>query len=203
MSKPPDEDKVILPDSPEAATWGSVEGWVSRDGYFYGNASGAERLARQNGATHEKCPHCGSIFEARAYCRACRDKRRAEAYAALEEVEWDGAPLADYYGDRYFWDEDALRDYIDDILADNPDFDPSTLQLVLAEPEECPQIDIDDVFDDCLPEDGEVPDAVANAADALNKVIRDNAPYCWRASKKRVKLPKDFIDEVSKDKSES
>lgn len=46
------EKKIIPYDSPEAASFKTVTGWVSSDGIFCGND---EHVARYRGCTHIKC----------------------------------------------------------------------------------------------------------------------------------------------------
>ena len=71
MSKEP-----IFPESTEAATFMKVEGWVSRDGRFYGKD---ERTARWGGATHIYCRECGEPCPKNwLVCEACREKKDKE-----------------------------------------------------------------------------------------------------------------------------
>lgn len=73
-------DKIILPDSPEAATYRTdIAGFVARGGrYHYAE-------------TQVLCKACG-MLTVRGYplCEACRDLEDAERYAALPRAKWDG-----------------------------------------------------------------------------------------------------------------
>ena len=46
-----DIKKIILPESPEAASIQTVTGWVSSNGRYWGND---EHMARYDGSTHRK-----------------------------------------------------------------------------------------------------------------------------------------------------
>src|ERR1035441_3784975 len=93
------EPKIVLYDSPEAATFQTgLSGWVSRTGRWWGND---EHMARWEGCTHKKCA-CGEITE-KGYCKACRDKKDDEKFWARPRVEWDGkAMLYSEWNDKYY-----------------------------------------------------------------------------------------------------
>ncbi|MFJ3366544.1 hypothetical protein [Pseudomonas sp. NPDC086251] len=67
--------------------------------------------------------------------------------------EWAGVPLVIIDSDRYFFDEDSLRDYLID-----SDVDLTDEQLCICEPNYERQLDPTDVFGDDLPEDGKIRD---------------------------------------------
>lgn len=170
----PDE-KIILYDSPEAATYRTdITGWVSRTGEYFGKD---EDLARYSGATHKRC-ECGAIF-AKSWieCEVCRKaaeaKREAEAVAKMERREWDGkTPLYDENGDRYLFDEDEVEELCEDM---GTTFD--EMQFRICKPNHPRLIEADDFADD-LPEDGELPDEVMAAIDAFNAAVKD-AVLSW------------------------
>jgi hypothetical protein len=74
----------IMYDSDEAAhkETREVEGWVSRDGFFYAGYD-AEHLARYHGSTQRKCPVCGEIFETNGYCNHCAQIKSHERFMAM------------------------------------------------------------------------------------------------------------------------
>jgi hypothetical protein len=174
------KEKTILDTSDEAAQQVTITGWKG-GGFFYGND---ERSARYAGCTHRKCETCENITpKSRIYCETCQSKRDRERYEKLPLVEWDGeTPLVIFRDDRYFFDADDFFDW-----CECEEIDPASVMLVLCEPEYLHQIDTDTWSDD-LPEDGELPDDVAAAVDALNKVIAAAGPSCWREGKQRVTL---------------
>lgn len=171
-----DGEKIILPDSPEAATWRTdIAGWVSRDGQFFGDGRGAEHLARMAGSTHACCDDCTlPIPRGRTWCGTCRETRAVERYRARESRPWDGkTPLYSEVADVYFFDEDELTDY-----CDAHECTPASLRLLLCEGHLLSIIDADDLGNE-LPDEAEIPDAVEAARLALNQAIRDAGPIWW------------------------
>lgn len=181
------EEKVVMYDSDEAAELITVKVWKSRSGTMYHEKS--ESLARYDGCTHRPCQKCGKPAEKHyTACRDCRAVSRAEAWANLPEVEWDGkTPLCEYDGDRFFFDPDDLYYYYDE------EIDPDTVMLVVCEPDYGPSVD-SDLFADCTPEDHETADQqhpeIAEAMKKLNELIHKNGPYCWWPGKKRINVKK-------------
>ena len=80
-------DKIILPGDPEAASIQTVTGWVSENGYFYGDKPNSEGLARYDGSTHRKCD-CGETIKKNSYCRKCHTKKRDAIFDGMKKVEW-------------------------------------------------------------------------------------------------------------------
>lgn len=170
---------VVMYDSPEAAHRGTVEGWISRDGRFYGDD---EHLARWAGCTHKRCD-CGGIMD-RGYtrcldCIADEDRKRWEA---LPAVEWDGdAPLCLFDDDHFFFSPWELLEYCED-----HNVKPTALRLVLAEGRRFSTLEEDYWVDD-LPEDGDLPGPIADAVKKLNEVIKAYPhPAAYWPSKQRV-----------------
>jgi hypothetical protein len=180
--------EIILEDSPEAATYQTgIEGWVSRDGRFWGKD---ERMARYDGSTHRKCEKCGGVFEKNAYCRPCWEKRQDEKYAALERVEWDGeSPVCSFANDQYFFNGiEEVQDYCDEHGCNIED-----LQLCHCEPMVMPSIDVDSFFENHIPDtyDADVRDLidqdVLDLIDDLNDQLEKHEPISWQCSDKAVK----------------
>jgi len=200
MTQQDDKDKIVLPDDPIAATQQTMTLWVSRDGLAYVD----EAMARWRGATHVPCSKCGSPAEKPyTYCSACRDKLRQERFDSLEVVEWDGtSPLMEFESDPFFWDMDEVEEYLYNCLSEEgTDFDPASFRLVLCEPCPPPQVDLDALFEESLPEDksaADLPQAIWEAAEALNEAIKKYAPYSWRESRKAVRLAPEFLAEIKK-----
>jgi hypothetical protein len=174
MDKP-----VILYDSPEAATWKEgIAGWVSSDGHFYGKDG--EHMARWAGSTHQLCETCGEQYETRSWCRPCHAKKRNEKFLSFPVEKWDGeTPLCLFDSDTYFFNEDIL-----DFLADEPD---TELQICKCSPIHLHLLD-DDIWCDELPEDGEVPEEVSKALDALNEAIKKAGPVAWTETNVAIDL---------------
>lgn len=161
------ENKIVMRDSPEAAQYRTdLKGWVSRDGFYFGDGPQGERKARYSGCTHVPCDRCGAPTP-RGYtqCRDCRELTYIAKYEAMPRAEWDGkAILYSEARDQYYsTPDDAAEDLEEDqTLAD--------LRLVICTPNYVRQIEADYVCDE-LPEDGDVPDAVADAMEAFNKAV--------------------------------
>lgn len=171
---PPVEPPIVLRDDPAAATPVTVTGWRSRNGFFYTD----ESIARYDGCTHVRCSRCGAPVEKLwTHCRGCREVAQAERYAALPQAPWDGTSMVhSKLLDRYF---DSPEDAADElkpgqVLAD--------LQVVLCHPNRGQRLEYD-YFSDQLPEDGELPDVLANAIDAFNAVLETAPVLSWSPSK--------------------
>lgn len=169
---------IVMEDSPEAARQVAVTGWVSRQGFFFGDD---ERTARYDGCTHRKCGDCGQpVVKHWLKCEACRHKDEVARYQALPKKPWDGVtPLALYGGDKYFFDESDLEMYCED-----HDVKVQDLLLVFCDPVKPGEISPNDLFADELPEDGEVQDAdVLAAVEQLNAALRKAEPFSWLPGK--------------------
>jgi hypothetical protein len=156
------ETKIVLPEDDIAATLKTVTGWVSRDGLFFGSD---ERTARWSGATHVRCSECGVVTEKGwTLCAGCREKEAAARFAVLERRDWDGSQMVYSAAlEKYF---DSPEDALDDAEGDA-----DSLRLVLCEPVHARTIE-GDYFCDELPEDGDLPDELAEAIVAFNEAVK-------------------------------
>jgi hypothetical protein len=139
-----------------------MDGWLSRDGYFYAD----ESIARSSGATHTPCVDCG-VPAKRPWvrCPDCIEKHDAARFAARPRKPWDGtAMLYSDSLDRYFSDPmDAQCEAIDEDI-DDP-------RLIICEPVYARPIELD-YFQDELPEDSEdLPPEIEAAMDAFNAAV--------------------------------
>jgi hypothetical protein len=170
------QQETILPEDERAAKRvDGLSGWVSRQGQWWDQD---ERMARWSGATHVHCSSCGEPTEKTwTKCATCRATADHEKYARRERRKWNGTDML--YAetvDRWFADEDELRDYLDvEGLA------LEDLGLVIGEPIYALEIDPKDYYCDDLSEDGEVPGDIEDAFVALNAAIRNcRVPLSWR-----------------------
>lgn len=171
---------VVLPEDEEAATLRQVTGWVSRQGAFFGND---ERAARYAGATHIRCQRCGAIIEKYwLMCEACRSRREAAKFQERETREWDGVQMiyAQAFDQYYETPEDAFD------AAECRDVSPADALLVLCEPVYVRHIE-PDYFSDELPDEGELPDDVADAIDKFNEAIK-GIVLSWTPGKFALRL---------------
>lgn len=160
----------IRPSDPIAATYRTdISGWVSRDGRYYGDGTAAERTARFAGSNVSECQECGvACPKSRIRCDACQAKATRARFDALPLVTEYDYPLALFDGDEYFFDSDELESY-----CDSREIDPESLMLVTCKPQSLREIDAD-YWESELPEDGELPKAIADALDTFNAVIREH-----------------------------
>lgn len=181
------DSKVVLFDSSEAAQYKTnLSGWVSRHGRFMGND---ERAARYDGCTHTRCEDCGEpVDRGRLVCPKCGDARDAKRYAAMPKEEWNGeGMLYSDAADKYFLDFDDAEGFLED-----EDGTLESLRLVICEPQFLPLLDPSDYGCDSLAEDGELPDAVIEAIEEFNKVIRKVGAVSWYPGKKAAIIPEQF-----------
>ena len=162
------DDKIILPDSPEAATYRTdIAGWVSRDGTFYGDGPKGEEAARYVGSTHVLCKRCGEPTPKEyPICETCCDKADAERYAAMPRAKWDGkALLYSEVTDRFYNSPPEAEDEALDrgIFVHH-------LRLVICEPVYATPIETD-YFSEDLPDNGELPQQIIDAIDAFNESV--------------------------------
>jgi hypothetical protein len=173
------DKKTIMYDSPEAAKRvDGISGWVSSTGHFWGED---EHMARYDGSTHKRC-ECGEIIAKSSWCDKCYEKRAKEAYAKRDRQEWDGVtPLYSEVLDKYSFSEDAYE-ICDDRELSNETFE--ALRVMICVPQMPSQIDVDELYEDLLTEDGELPDDLADAFDELNEFIRQyKTPLSWYPGK--------------------
>lgn len=179
------EKEVILYDSDKATRYVTgISGWVDRNGLFYGDNKDSERGARYSGCTHRICK-CGNQMEKRyTACAVCRENAAVERHKKRERKEWDeNRPAYSEACDRYFYSWDDIEDY----LMDCEPCSKEDLRLIICQPVYLTQIDTD-YWEGDLPEDGEVPDAVVEALNALNRAIEQAEPVAWEPGKYAVTL---------------
>jgi hypothetical protein len=179
-----DKKEIIFSTDERAAKYvTNIEGWVDRHGHFWGKGDGAERMARNQSATHIKCDVCGEVREInRRWCEKCRQKQIDEHYDTLEFKEWDETtPVCIYDSDTYFWDIDDIDYYCDEHNIS----DASTIQLVWCEPVMAHEIDLEDWVDD-LPDNDCEPDELCELIDNFNKDLKELKPLSYVASNIRT-----------------
>lgn len=158
------------------------------------NLYGSEESARYKASTHSKCTTCG-IPAQRPYtlCESCRHKRSVQTYRNLPFEEWDGKTmLCMYDDDQYFHDHDDIVMY-----CDNHDIEDSTqLMLVICAPNYINPIK-HELFEEDLPEDGELPKELNDKINEFNEFIKTLKPISWSASKVRTTV--DVNEDLNKE----
>lgn len=185
------DETIVMFDSSEAATFRTVEGWVSRDGLFFGKD---ENTARYSGCTHRTCRECGAVVpKSRLVCDPCSDAKHLAKYLTFPVVEWLEGMAYDFFTDEWFSDEDAVLDHYEE-----NDLDIAKAQLVASEPVYAREVDPMDIYEGDLPEDGEIPSDVAVAFATLNETLKAaRVVLCWRPVDKRILPPVVEPDEVT------
>ncbi|EOW4542377.1 hypothetical protein ACUHRZ_001253 [Raoultella planticola] len=189
-------DKIIMMDSDEAASIQTVTGWVDRHGRFWGND---EYQARWSGATHRKCdknPDEHPIRSTHGYCEECHRESRQAKFATFERTVWAGEPLVIFDDDQYFFDAESLADY----CWDHSVF-PSELQLLICEPSHIPEFDLEQHCEEIMPDGDDyycLPQSLRDAAEALNKAIKESGPVSWCGSDRVAIVSDDMLTDEQK-----
>lgn len=177
-----ENEKMILFDSPEAAQYRTgLEGWVSSDGRFFGKGVQGEQMARYAGSTHHKC-ECGSIApRGWVRCEECQKKTANENYSKLPYKEWDrDSPICLHDGDRYFFSEEELIDFLYDHELNGSD-----VRLVLCRPMRYQPIDGETIAGDAH-EDWEPSKALEEKINQFNEFLKTLPPHSWEPDKIRT-----------------
>ena len=183
------DTRMILSTSDEAAERRTVTGWVARGGQWWGDD---ERMARWSGATHVPCAECGEPVEKTwTKCDACRRRSDDQKWAARPRVPYDGGWVYAKGVDRFFQDEDELRDFLD--VYDEHTCE--SLRLVPCEPIYAHEMDPDELFADELPEGCTVADIDATLDDLIVKVneriqtlAKEKKPFSWQPGSEAVDI---------------
>lgn len=183
MSK---HDKIILDTEPGIVEYKTnIEGWVGKDGNFYGND---KRRAIYANSSHIKCDKGHIHKKSWSKCPFCKELELPEKYLRFEFKEWDQkTPLCVYDTDsEYFFNVDDVEDYIIDAISEGRSED--SIRLMICEPLYLSQVD-ESYFEDVLPEDWELKDVNTEVADKLkdlNETISKAKPASWIQGKYRT-----------------
>lgn len=180
------QEIIVMSDDPGIVEYRkNIEGWVGKDGRFFGKD---EAMARRLNSTHHKCD-CGEVIRhGWSKCDSCSYKSRKEKYDSLPYVKYNGEPVFAFDGGEYFYDEDALIDYMVDNELNEIDLYPSIEQHYFRiEP---------DHWVDVMPSesDEEIPVELERALNEFNKVIDSLPPASWtedRSKRTSYKLEKE------------
>ncbi len=148
----------------------------------------ADRISKDQIATHADCIDCGVEFEKdytyQKRCFNCDAKKDAENFAKMPLVEWDGkTPLCIWGDDTYFFGEDDIEQYCED-----NEIEKDQLRLELCKPTSFGEINIGEIFQDDLHEDWEADGVLAELEDKLNAYLKTASTNTWTGSGKRVSL---------------
>jgi hypothetical protein len=179
-------DDIVMYDAPGLVTveTRTLTGYWDANGRLWENAPSGEHMARYVACTHVRCNTCGAPTpKVWLMCADCRDGKAASEHATLPTAEWDGVTLLhSYVTDRYYGSPREAEDDLEDgqTLGD--------LRLTICNPHFGRELDAVDNFEDCLPEDGDVPGEIQAAVDALNRVIRAHGPLSYSPGKIALRI---------------
>lgn len=167
------DEKVILPDSSEAAWPINITAWQSNKGNIYLD----EHVARYDGSTHRICKR-GHLISKQGYCEICVPLDNQEEYATYPKQKWKDEPLYSMALDQWYFDKNSVIDVMSETGQSAQE-----LMLVIGEPKNAYEIDPDEYFEEHLPDGINVPDEIAEAFNTLNDAIRNCAnPLCYYPS---------------------
>ena len=162
----------------------NIEGWVGKDGKFYGKDK--DRAIRAN-STHTKCEKGHVYGNTWVSCPECRKRDLSKRYLKMPERDWDGkAPLCLFDTDHYFWNLDEVLDY-----ANEEGIEVSKLGLVICEPQYLNRIE-EEYWEELIPDGFELSDIVTadfwNDLRNFNNKIDDLGPVSYIGGKYRTTI---------------
>jgi len=162
----------------------NIEGWVGRDGRFYGKD---KNLAIYANSTHKKCEKGHIYGKSWLKCQECQEAERPSKYLQLQYKEWDKiTPLNLYMTDKYFFNIDDIEEYSNEEEVNMED-----LELVVCVPNHLWRIE-DNVWEDILPEDMDLKEITSaefrNKLKELNNIIDKEPPISWNGGKYRTSV---------------
>lgn len=178
------EEKIIMYDSPEAGRLVTVTAWEvdNPNGKIY---TLSEANARYNNCTHKTC-ECGKpMGKYYTRCESCRAAAAVERYNSLPFKEWNfDTALVTWDGDRYFFNEEGLIEYLEENEMDSID-------LLFCTENHFNTID-NDYWADVLAEDseGELPKEMQEALYKLNEIISKQTACSYSPGKIRTTYKK-------------
>lgn len=169
------EEKIIMYDSPEAAEYKTITGWVGGN-KFWGKD---EHMARWSGCTHTKC-ECGAIIPIRSYskCDDCRHKQLVEFYNKMPFREYNGEPVFVWSSDEYLFSEEDIIEYCEENELEEVD-------LLFCEPNHWTPIYCGQ-WEDIMAEDADLPKELKEALKIINSVIDKLPPASYSEGKIRT-----------------
>ena len=168
------KETIVLDTDEGIIKWGNMNGWIGKNGRFYGNN---KDQAIYDNSTHKKCEEGHTYKRMYINCPECTRLSIPEQYKKLEHKAWDGkTPLALYNDDVYFFDEDAIIDY----MYDN-DLTKDEIMLVYCKPCHLDPVD-ESYWEEAFPEDWGLEDVSKEVSDKLkelNEAISKSRPASW------------------------
>lgn len=164
----------------------TIQGWKCRG---CGKIFPFQHLAQKCCAGDYPCviTGCSNRLPSFAICPPCRSRRTRERYLKLVEVDWDGeTPLVGFDDDRFFWSEEDLVEYLNDI--DDGELLLEDLMLVQCEIAN-PVFSMDKFLEaaEFTNDDKPYPDATEVEA-VVNDYLQNKLHKMWMPGKKRIRV---------------
>ena len=175
--------EIILNTDPNIVEYKTnIEGWVGKDGRFYGKD---KDQAIYGNSTHKKCEKGHIYRKSWINCPDCESEKILSKYMQLPFKDWDlKTPLCLFMSDKYFFSIDDIEDYLD-----IEDLKPEDLDLVICKPNFLWEIQTD-YWEDIYPEDRDLEDVASkellSKLKELNELIRNESPVSWSGGKFRT-----------------
>jgi dTMP kinase len=173
-----EKEKIIKYESEEAAKFKNIEMWVSRKGFVFST----EEDARINGCTHFRCPGCNQYTKkVNAFiekCPDCKEKYRHKYYLTFEKKDWDGDSIvySEKIGEYFF----TLDSFLENEAVFIPNNKNKTTNELLTEyrvthckPAGPVAIDVENLFENVLIEDYELPEKMYEIEETFNKEAKE------------------------------
>ena len=178
---------IILGDESVIEYRTNIEGWVGKNGLYYGRSEANKQTALYANSTHRKCS-CGELYRINSYCSSCSSKKTINRFLALEEIEYDGESyLVTYDNDTFFSDLDGAYEY----CYEN-DIEIADLMLVQCEKKfKFSRVNIDEINEEYCTEDETLSDfhpEIAQKVKELNELLDKTESKIWFATNKRIKI---------------
>ncbi|MBK8810784.1 MAG: hypothetical protein IPN69_08655 [Acidobacteria bacterium] len=173
------DERIILPDDPEAVTAVTVHGWKTIDGFIYLD----ERAARYASSTHCLCKTCGKpARKPYTKCDGCRELADIAKYDAMPREEWDGKAVlySDALSEYYSSLDDAEDQLPDDMTLEG-------MRLIICRPVTVRPLDGSEWGDDIPEGEEDLPPPIEAAINQFNEATR-GIVLSWRPGKTALKL---------------
>ncbi len=166
------DETIIMSDSLEAASVTTATGWYNHFDQYVGADEGTTRWSC---STHVRCSECETATpKSSRKCEACLQKQRSAFFISYPIAICDDTLLVTLFDkDRYFFGKSIL-----DFIADLEPTKDSEHRICKCKPGYLCLINANNWTGD-LPEDGELPPEVREAALVLNETIKAERPVMW------------------------
>lgn len=162
---------------------------------IWGSHGHDEHMAKWCCCTHMICK-CGQEHSKNyTCCDQCRAQKRTEAWYAKPETDWDGSfPIALEDGDKYFFDESDLIDYLSEYEGNHQDII-DNVWLTTCHPVKPRYFEVSEWLCDDLPEDSDGPKDAKSIDERINAILGEIGIVSYMADSVRLNV-KQVLDEI-------